>query len=273
VICFEEVIQLFHHSSTCSGELTSCSQDLPIILPLCLSTSIKAFLIEFESQSFSSLINFSFSSFQIILSPILVIHSANKALFCLSFENSSKLTQVELLKSSINFDAQFISCDLGHFVIISCIADICLSIGYHIAPASLSQKAVHNFQDSQIAACLTAHSIFCHKEDIHAKLILFPSVPGIFKGIYFGDSRASFQIEAQKSAIGLIALQVISFACKAAITAIQRITRARIFIIIVEIIHFHISRAVLIQEVDCLLRTHIVLKVTAVALSLQNVKV
>ncbi|EKD65958.1 MAG: hypothetical protein ACD_49C00073G0001 [uncultured bacterium (gcode 4)] len=103
-------------------------------------------------------------------------------------------------------------------------------------------------------------------------LILFQSGQGILSGIYFGASRASFQIEAQKSAIGFTAFQVISFDWRAAITAIQRITRARTFIIIVDIIHFHISRAVLIPEVVSFVRTHTVLNVTAVG-SFQNTKV
>ena len=145
-------------------------------------------------------------------------------------------------------DAQIFSCVLGHIATSSFIALICLSIGYHIAFASHSQNEVQIFQDSPIAACLTAHSIFCHKFDIQAILILFHPVPGIFKGIYFGASTA---------------FQVILSADNAAITTIQRITSAKTLIIIVEIIHFHTHSTQFTPQTASFERTHIVLKETS----------
>jgi len=94
---------------------------------------------------------------------------------------------------------------------------------------------------SPIAIELTFCDILVPTVDIPAILVLFPPGNGI--GIYCGAFIASFPISSPNHLIGATAASVILLAPRAVITVIQRITRARTFIIIVPITPFPRSRA------------------------------
>lgn len=90
--------------------------------------------------------------------------------------------------------------------------------------------------------------------------MLCPPVPGI--GMYCGACCMSFPTSFPMSKIGLTACSVIWSALSAAMTAIQRMTSARTFIIIVPIIPFPMSSAPLRPCVVPSVRSPMVLNVT-----------
>jgi len=102
-------------------------------------------------------------------------------------------------------------------------------------------NSIHHFD----AAELIALDILPPIAPTPARVIFLslPSEPfGKGIGIYCGAFIASFPISSPNHLIGAIADSVILLAPRAAITAIQRITRARTFIIIVPIIPFPVLR-------------------------------
>ncbi len=127
-------------------------------------------------------------------------------------------------------------------------------------------NSIHHF----VAAELMALEILPHIAQTPAivRLLSFPSFEGNGIGTYCGAFMASFPISSPNHLIGCTAASVILLAPRAAITAIQRIARARTFTMIVPMTPFPISRAFPVQDLSFGVRSQTVVRVIS-----QNLKV
>lgn len=109
-----------------------------------------------------------------------------------------------------------------------------------------------------------ALEILPHIAPTHAivRFLSLPSAPfGNGIGTYCGAFIASFPISSPNHLIGATAASVILLAPRAAMTAIQRIARARTFTIIVPMTPFPISRAFPVQDFSFGVRSQTVVRV------------